>query len=82
MICTLGIMNMNIHLYLDSDEDYYWDDSSVLTVTHAVEVPVGLRFNLFKTGTYSKFYIGCNAAFGFNFAEGDYFGVNKQKTSV
>lgn len=69
-------------MYLDSDEDYYWDDSSVLTVTHAVEVPVGLRFNLFKTGTYSKFYIGCNAAFGFNFAEGDYFGVNKQTLSI
>ena len=69
-------------MYLDSDADYYWDDSAVLTVAHAVEVPVGLRFNLFKTGTYSKFYIGCNAAFGFNFAEGEYFGVNKQTLSI
>lgn len=69
-------------MYLDSDADYYWDDSAVLTVAHAVELPVGLRFNLFKTGTYSKFYIGCNAAFGFNFAEGEYFGVNKQTLSI
>ena len=69
-------------MYLDSYSDYYGDDSSVQTVTHAVEVPVGLRFNLFKTGTYSKFYIGCNAAFGFNFAEGEYFEVNKQTLSI
>ena len=69
-------------MYIDSDADSYCDDSSVLTVTQAVEVPVGLRFNLFKTGTYSKFYIGCNAAFGFNFAEGDYFDINKQTLSI
>lgn len=69
-------------MYLDSDGDYYWDDSSVITVAHAVELPVGLRFNLCKTGTYSKFYIGCNIAFGFNFAEGDYFDVNKQTLSI
>lgn len=66
----------------DSDDDYYWDESAVETVAHAVEVPIGLRFNLFKIGTYSRFYIGCNAAFGFNFDEGDYFEVNKQTLSI
>ena len=69
-------------MYLDGDADYYWDDSSVFTVAHSIEVPVGLRFNLFKTGRYSKFYIGCNAAFGFNVSEGKYFNVNKNTLAI
>lgn len=66
-------------MYFEDDVDNYWDDSA--TVAHAVEIPVGLRFNLSKTGT-SKFYIGCNAAVGFNFAEGDCFAINKQTFSI
>ena len=69
-------------MYLDGDVDYYWDDSSVFTVAHSIEVPVGLRFNLFKTGRYSKLYIGCNAAFGFNVSEGKYFNVNKNTLAI
>lgn len=69
-------------MYLDGDADYYWEDSSVFTVAHSIEVPVGLRFNLFKTGRYSKFYIGCNAAFGFKLSEGKYFNVNKNTLAI
>lgn len=69
-------------MYLHDDADYYWDDSSVFTVAHSIEVPVGLRFNLFKTGRYSKFYIGCNAAFGFNVSEGKYINVNKNTLAI
>lgn len=64
-------------MFCDDDANYLWGDSSISTITHAVEVPVGLRFNLFKT-----FYIGCNASFGFNFAKGDYLEVNKQTFSI
>lgn len=73
-------------MYLVTD---YRDDSSVSTVTHTVEAPVGLRLNLCKASTYSKLYIGCNASFGFNFAEnecffarGEYWGVSKQTLSI
>lgn len=69
-------------MYLDGDADYYWEDNAVLTVAHSIEVPVGLRFNLFKTGRFSKFYIGCNAAFGFNVSEGSYFNVNKNTLAI
>ena len=69
-------------MYIDGDDDYYWDDETVHTVAHAIEVPVGLRFNLFKTGRYSKFYIGCNASFGFKVAEGDDFYVNKKTMAI
>lgn len=58
------------------------EDFKALPVSHAVELPLGLRFNLFRVGTYSKFYIGCNAAFGFNLSEGKHFRVNKQSISI
>lgn len=69
-------------MYWDGDAGYYWDDSSVFTVAHSIEVPVGLKSNLFNTGRYSKFYIGCNAAFGFNVSEGKYFNVNKNTLAI
>lgn len=69
-------------MYLDGEANYYWEDSSVLTIAHAAEVPVGLRFNLFKSGRYSKFYVGCNAVWGVNISEGKYFYLNKQTLSI
>lgn len=69
-------------MYLDSDAGYDWDDSSVLNIAHSIEIPLGLRFNVCKTGTYSKFYVGCNVSCGFNIADGGYYDVNKQTFSV
>ena len=69
-------------MYTDEVTSSSWDSDAVLTVAHTIEVPVGLRFNLFKSGMYSKFYIGCNAAFGFTLLEGEDFNVNKRNFSI
>jgi len=69
-------------MYLKGDADYFWEYESVLTIAHSIGVPVGLRFNLFKTGRYSKFYIGGNTTFGFNISEGKYFDVNKNTLAI
>ena len=92
MKCRIGRWNDPVNIlfgaeyscimYNDENEDNDWEDSDIATAAHAIEVPVGLRINLFKAGTYSKIYIGCNAAFGFNIAEGDNVDVNKQTLSI
>lgn len=69
-------------IYNDENEDYDWEDSDIATAAHTIEIPIGLRINLFNAGTYNKIYIGCNAAFGFNIAKGDNVDVNKQNLSI
>lgn len=66
----------------DSKTDYYQYYQEDSKVTHAIEIPVGLRFNLFRIGDYSKFYIGWNGAFGFNLSDGGDFDINKRTISL
>ena len=60
--------------YMETDD---WDDEefseNFTTVSHAVDIPVGLRFNLFKVSANTKFYIGCDAVFGIKLADGEEF---------
>ena len=58
------------------------EEDAILTVSHQIEIPVGLRFNLFRVTSGCKFYLGCNADFGYNISEGQYFSVNKQTFSI
>lgn len=60
-------------------DDYDYDQERI---THAVEIPVGLRFNLFRVGSSCKFYVGCNASFGFNFSSASDFYVDKHTTAI
>lgn len=69
------------NMYVKFDEPL-WDDESVYTVSHQTEIPVGLRFNLFHVGDNYKFYIGCNANWGFTLSEGENFNVNKRTFAI
>lgn len=60
------------HLYIiPDDEEYYDDEQDSYSVAHQVSLPVGLRFNILKTGSKYKLFVGCNAVFSFNIACGD-----------
>lgn len=71
--------------YIDKDQYFGYHENfleQLTTVAHSVEFPVGLKFNLFKIGKRSKFYIGCNASYGFNLIKGDHFKVNDRTLSI
>lgn len=70
-------------MHIVKDEDSYSDDYDYdqERITHAVEIPVGVRFNLFRIGSSCKFYAGCNVSFGFNFSSASEFYVNKHTTA-
>ena len=70
------------NMYTDTDAYYEDEEDAILTVSHQIEIPVGLRFNLFRVTSGCKFYLGCNADFGYNISEGQYFSVNKQTFSI
>ncbi len=70
------------NMYTDTEANYEDEEDAFLTVSHQFEIPVGLRFNLFKVGSRCKLYLGCNADFGSNLSEGEYFSVNKQTFSI
>lgn len=65
---TLGL-EYAYHMYYDENDDDYSDDETT-PVAHQIDIPLGLRFNLFKISSKSKFYMGCDVTFGYNVSNG------------
>lgn len=70
------------NMYIDGNVEDLWEDDVIFTISHQVEIPVGLRFNLFHVGDNYKFYLGCNANFGFTLSENNDFCVNKRTLAI
>ena len=73
-----AVMNLN------HADDNFFQDMKVRMASHQVEVPVGVKLNLFKVGGSAKFYIGCAASIGFKIGEGEDFKgcVNKRNLAI
>lgn len=65
---TLGL-EYAYHMYYDENDDDYYDDETT-PVAHQIDIPLGLRFNLFKISSKYKFYMGCDVTFGYNVSNG------------
>ena len=56
---------------LEPDNSYDEDEVEFSTIANQIEIPVGLRFNIGR-GKGGRFFMGCNADFGFSFGKKDY----------
>ena len=56
---------------LEPDNSYKEDEVKLSTIANQIEFPVGLRFNIGR-GNGGRFFMGCNADFGFSFGKKDY----------
>lgn len=65
---TLGL-EYAYHMYYDESDDDYYDDETT-AVAHQIDIPLGLRLNLFKISSKYKFYMGCDVTFGYNVSNG------------
>lgn len=52
-------------------DNSYKDEIKLSTIANQIEIPVGLRFNIGR-GNGGRFFMGCNADFGFSFGKKDY----------
>lgn len=52
-------------------DNSYKDEIELSTIANQIEIPVGLRFNIGR-GNGGRFFMGCNADFGFSFGKKDY----------
>lgn len=56
---------------LEPDNSYDEEEVKFSTIANQIEIPVGLRFNIGR-GNGGRFFMGCNADFGFSFGKKDY----------
>ena len=56
---------------LEPDNSYEEEEVKFSTIANQIEIPVGLRFNIGR-GNGGRFFMGCNADFGFSFGKKDY----------
>ena len=55
---------------LEPENSYEEDKTEFSTIANQIEIPVGLRFNIGR-GNGGRFFMGCNADFGFSFGKKD-----------
>ena len=55
---------------LEPDNSYEEEEVKFSTITNQIEIPVGLRLNIGR-GEGIRFFMGCNADFGFSFGKKD-----------
>ena len=51
---------------MKADEHHVEDELEFSTIANQIEIPLGLRFNIGR-GDNGRFFLGCNADFGFSF---------------
>ena len=56
---------------LEPEYSYEEEEIKFSTIANQIEIPVGLRFNIGR-GDGGRFFMGCNADFGFSFGKDDY----------